>query len=201
MVGAVGRRATCAAVRCISSAAPGTGLRLVADGPELFAEDRQLLGRLAAAAARALEDQQLAGRPPRPRELAEVDRLRTALLAAVGHDLRTPLAGIKAAVVQPARSPTSTWTPGRADELLATVEESADRLDDLVENLLAMSRLQAGVLSVDLRPVALDEVVARALSARTARTSSASTSPTTCRSSSPTRACSNGWSPTWSPTP
>jgi K+-sensing histidine kinase KdpD len=141
-------------------AAPG--LRLVADGPELFAEDRRLLGRLAAAAARTLEAQRLAEQAGRAARLAEVDRLRTAILAAVGHDLRTPLASIKAAASS-LRAGDVAFSPADRDELLATVEESSDRLDDLVENLLAMSRLQAGVLSVQPRPVALDEVVARAL--------------------------------------
>jgi two-component system, OmpR family, sensor histidine kinase KdpD len=140
----------------------GPGLRLVAEGPELFAEDRRLLIRLAATAARAMEGGQLAGAAAQARQLAEVDRLRAALLAAVSHELRTPLAGIKAAVSS-LRQHDITWTPAEQAEFLATIEESADRLDDLIANLLAMSRLQAGALSVAARPVALDEVVARAL--------------------------------------
>jgi two-component system sensor histidine kinase KdpD len=141
-------------------AAPG--LRLVAVGPQLFAEDRRLLGRLAAAAARILEAQRLAEQAGRAAQLAEVDRLRTAILAAVGHDLRTPLASIKAAASS-LRAVDVAFSERDRDELMETIEESTDRLDDLVENLLAMSRLQAGVLSVQARPVALDEVVARAL--------------------------------------
>ena len=137
----------------------GAAVRLVAQGPELIGEDHQLLQRLATATARMLAATREADRAAR---LAEVDRVRTAILAAVGHDLRTPLAGIKAAASS-LRSPDVAFSDEDRDELLATVEESADRLGDLVENLLAMSRLQAGVLSVDLRPVALDEVVARAL--------------------------------------
>lgn len=138
------------------------GVRLVAEGPELFAEDRKLLARLAGAAAKAWEDQQLAGEAAQARQLAEVDRMRAALLAAVGHDLRTPLAAIKAAVSS-LRQGDVEWTPAEESELLETVEDSADRLDDLITNLLAMSRLQAGVLSVDLQPVVLEEVVAKAL--------------------------------------
>jgi K+-sensing histidine kinase KdpD len=138
------------------------GLRLVAEGRELFAEDRKLLTRLARAAARAWEGQQLAGEAAQARQLAEVDRLRSALLAAVGHDLRTPLSGIKAAVSS-LRQRDVSWSPAEQGELLATIEESADRLDDLIANLLAMSRLQAGALSVSLRPVVLDEIVAKAL--------------------------------------
>jgi K+-sensing histidine kinase KdpD len=140
--------------------APGSAsVRLVADGPDLFAEDRRLLVRLAAAAARALEASRQAQQAG---ELAQIDRARTAILAAVGHDLRTPLASIKAAASS-LRAPDVAFSDEDRAELLATVEESTDRLSDLVENLLAMSRLQAGVLSVEVRPVALDEVVALAL--------------------------------------
>jgi K+-sensing histidine kinase KdpD len=138
------------------------GLRLVAAGPELFAEDRQLLARLADTAARAWEGQDLAEQAAQAQQLAEIDRLRSALLAAVSHDLRTPLAGVKAAVTS-LRQRDVTWTPEERDELLETIEGSADRLDDLVTNLLAMSRLQAGALSVEVQPVALDGVVAQAL--------------------------------------
>ena len=81
-------------------------------------------------------------RPPVP--LAEADRLRTALLSAVSHDLRTPLASAKAAV-DSLRS-RSRFTDADRDELLATADESLDRLTRLVENLLDMSRLQAGAL-------------------------------------------------------
>jgi two-component system sensor histidine kinase KdpD len=94
--------------------------------------------------------------------LAEIDRLRTALLAAVSHDLRTPLAGIKAAV-STLRQPDVHIPSSDREELLATVEQSTDRLGDLVDNLLSASRLQAGELSVHPRPVALDGIAAAAL--------------------------------------
>ncbi|MEU7871783.1 ATP-binding protein [Dactylosporangium sp. NPDC049140] len=139
----------------------GNRLLLVAESPATIGEDRALLARLAAGAARTLEAQRLAVRAARAEQLAEVDRLRTAILRAVGHDLRTPLAAIKAAASSLA-SPDVTFTEGDRAELVATVVESADRLDDLIENLLALSRLQAGVLSAQPRPVALDEIVARA---------------------------------------
>jgi two-component system sensor histidine kinase KdpD len=88
--------------------------------------------------------------------------MRTALLAAVGHDLRTPLASAKAATTS-LRSKDVAWSPEDREELVATADESLDRLAALVDNLLDMSRLQAGVLAVEQRPVALDEVVPRAL--------------------------------------
>jgi two-component system, OmpR family, sensor histidine kinase KdpD len=94
--------------------------------------------------------------------LEEVDRTRTALLAAVGHDLRTPLAAAKAAV-STLRSPDLDLTGADRQELLATAEESLDRLTGLIENLLDMSRLQAGAMAVHLRAVAVEDVLARAL--------------------------------------
>ena len=131
----------------------GRDAQLVVRGPELLGADRQVLQAFAEAASTALTG----------RRMAEVDRLRTALLAAVGHDLRTPLAGVKAAVSS-LRSDEVAWSREESDELLATIEESADRLEALVSNLLDASRLQAGALSVTTAPVGLDEVVARALS-------------------------------------
>lgn len=127
-------------------------LSLLAYGPELFAEDRRVVERLAVAAARAWESQ----------VLAETDRARAALLAAVGHELRTPLAGLKAAVSS-LRQDDVAWSPTETGELLATIEDSADRLTDLIANLLDMSRLQAGGVTGDLVAVALDEVVSRAV--------------------------------------
>lgn len=140
----------------------GAGLELTAYGPVPFAEDRRLLGELAATAGRAWERQQLSREAERAEQLAETDRLRTALLAAVSHDLRTPLAGIKAAA-SGLRDESVGWSAEEEQELLGTIEESADRLSDLVDNLLAMSRIQAGALSAHLEPCALDEVVSRAL--------------------------------------
>jgi K+-sensing histidine kinase KdpD len=138
------------------------GLQLKAYGPEVFAEDRRLLTMLAATASRAWQGQQLAEQAAQARQLAETDRVRSALLAAVSHDLRTPLAGIKAAVSS-LRQEDVAWTEDERRELLLTVDESADRLTDLISNILAMSRIQAGAVSVQVSPVALDEVVTRAL--------------------------------------
>jgi len=135
-------------------------LALVATGPAVFAEDRQLLARLADTAARAWEGQVLAEKASTAIQLAEIDRVRSALLAAVGHDLRTPLAGVKAAVSS-LRQDDVTWTDQEQRDFLATIEASADRLDALITNLLAMSRLQAGALLVAMEPVALDAVVAQ----------------------------------------
>ena len=139
----------------------GEEMVLVAYGAPRFAEDKRVLAGLAAAAARALESQRVAVEAARSAELGEIDRVRAALLAAVGHDLRSPLASIKASVSS-LRQTDVTWTQDEQAELLEGIETSADRLDDLVGNLLAMSRLQAGVISVAKETVALDQIIARA---------------------------------------
>jgi two-component system, OmpR family, sensor histidine kinase KdpD len=88
--------------------------------------------------------------------------MRTALLAAVSHDLRTPLASAKASVAS-LRSHDVAFSDDDRDELLATAEESLDRLARLVANLLDMSRLQAGALGLILTDIGVDEAVPRAL--------------------------------------
>jgi two-component system sensor histidine kinase KdpD len=140
----------------------GNELRLIGRGPPQFAEDRRVLQAFAAASETAFEARRLNERARRATELAVVDRQRTALLAAVGHDLRTPLAGIKAAVSS-LRQRDVEFSDADRDELLATIEQSADRLDAVVTNLLDASRLEAGAVTVHARPVALDETVAAAV--------------------------------------
>ena len=140
----------------------GPGLRLVGRGPALFAEDQRVLHAFAAAIETAYEGRQLTEEARQARSLAVVDRQRTALLAAVGHDLRTPLAAIKAGVTS-LRQREVEFSPAEREELLETIEQSADRLDKVVSNLLDASRLQTGELAVQARPIALDEVVASAL--------------------------------------
>jgi two-component system sensor histidine kinase KdpD len=137
-------------------------LSLALSGRPLPAADRRVLGAFATYAGVALEQQRLAAAAEAAKPIAAADRMRTALLAAVSHDLRTPLASAKAAVTS-LRTPDVPWTKADIAELLATADESLDRLTHLVENLLDMSRLQAGALSLFPRPVGLDEVVARAL--------------------------------------
>jgi two-component system sensor histidine kinase KdpD len=140
----------------------GPRLRLLGRGPALFAEDRRVLDAFANAARTAYEGQVLSGEAEQARSLAVVDEQRTSLLAAVGHDLRTPLAGIKAAVSS-LRQTDVEWSPEERGELLGTIEDSVDRLDGVVGNLLDASRLQTGSVSVRPQAVALDEVVASAL--------------------------------------
>jgi len=137
-------------------------LSLALHGRPLPAADRRVLGAFATYAAVALDQERLAAEAEAAKPIAAADRMRTALLAAVSHDLRTPLASAKAAVTS-LRTPDVDWDADDHDELLATADESLDRLTHLVDNLLDMSRLQAGALSLFPRPAGLDEIVSRAL--------------------------------------
>jgi two-component system sensor histidine kinase KdpD len=131
-------------------------------GRALPASDRRVLGAFAAYAAAALEQQRLAAEAEAAKPIAEADRMRTALLTAVSHDLRSPLASAKAAVTS-LRSPEVHWTAADREELLATADESLDRLTRLVGNLLDMSRLQTGIFTINTQPIGIEEVVATAI--------------------------------------
>jgi len=116
-----------------------------------------LLAGYAAQAAAALDRERLRTQAAQAEALAEGNRMRTALLAAVSHDLRTPLASIKASVSS-LRQTDVKWSAEDQADLLATIEQNADRLDALIGNLLDMSRLHTGSLQPFLRPTAIDEV-------------------------------------------
>ncbi|MGP4111310.1 ATP-binding protein [Streptomyces sp. 4N509B] len=140
----------------------GDHAMLAMTGRVLPAEDRRVLGAFAAQAAAIVDRQRLRDEAARAHKLAEGNRIRTALLAAVSHDLRTPLAAIKASVTS-LRSDDVAWSPEDEAGLLESIEAGADRLDQLVGNLLDMSRLQTGTVEPLIRPVGLDEVVPRSL--------------------------------------
>lgn len=135
------------------------GAQLVVRGGPLVATDRRVLEQLADVAATALEGRRLAQHAARAEA---ADSTRTALLAAVGHDLRTPLAGVLAAVTS-LQAHDVQWTPAQTAEFLAQIKDSADRLQRLVDDLLDASRLQAGVLSARSAPFGLGDAVDRAL--------------------------------------
>jgi two-component system, OmpR family, sensor histidine kinase KdpD len=137
-------------------------LTLVARGHPLAAADRRLVEAFAAQAAIALRQERLAEQAAAVKPLAEADKLRTALLSAVSHDLRTPLASAKAAITS-LRSRDVEFNDSDRDELVATADESLDRLVRLVENLLDMSRLQAGVLGMAPQPLSVAEAVPKAV--------------------------------------
>ncbi len=138
------------------------GLVLALSGQRLEAEDQRLLGAFAAQATVVLDHIRLRRAAAEAAPLAEANKLRTALLAAVGHDFRTPLAAVKASVSTLLSFDLDLSAQDRR-ELLQGAETSLDRLAALVDNLLDMSRLQAGAMSIVVQPTAVEEVVARAL--------------------------------------
>jgi two-component system sensor histidine kinase KdpD len=135
---------------------------LVLLGPGLTAEDRDILAAFAAQLATALESDRLHAEAAEADSLARANQLRSALLAAVSHDLRTPLASIKAASSS-LLSDQLNFGPDETGVLLHTIDDEADRLSALVENLLDMSRLETGAMEVLRRPTDIDELIDAAL--------------------------------------
>ena len=131
-------------------------------GRPLTAADRTLVEVFAAQAVLAVERERLTLQAQQGERLRQADRVRTAVLAAISHDLRTPLATIKASVSS-LRDRSIAWTEEDQTDLLAAADEAADQLDGLLANLLDLSRLQTGVLVPVRGPVSVDEVVHRAL--------------------------------------
>ena len=132
-------------------------------GPGLTAEDRDILAAFAAQLATALESDRLHAEAAEADSLARANQLRSALLAAVSHDLRTPLASIKAASSS-LLSDQLQFGPEETAILLHTVDDEADRLSALVENLLDMSRIETGAMEVLWRSTDVGDVVDSALS-------------------------------------
>ena len=135
-----------------------TNHELVLQPPGLAAGQRRLFDAFAAHVGAILQRQELQQSAVTAEKLARDNAARTALLSAVSHDLRTPLAGIKAAIGS-LRSREVTWSVEDEEELKQAIEESADRLEALVGNLLDMSRLQAGALIAHPGPTDLGEVI------------------------------------------
>ncbi|HEY2278986.1 MAG TPA: DUF4118 domain-containing protein [Streptosporangiaceae bacterium] len=140
---------------------PRAGLALLTSGQTGAVSPAQLAG-FGAQAAAALDRERLRVQASQAEALAEGNRIRTALLAAVSHDLRTPLASIKASVSS-LRQTDVQWSPADEADLLATIEQNADRLDALIGNLLDLTRLHTGSLDPFLRPTAIEEVAPVAL--------------------------------------
>jgi two-component system sensor histidine kinase KdpD len=138
--------------------------QLVVAGSSLTPFERQLLGTFANEAALAIERNRLREQALRADLLEEVDRWRSAMVGAVSHDLRTPLASIKAAV-STLREPALVLSAADHGELLETIEDQSDHLAMLVANLLDMARLEAGTLAIRSEPHALSDVVASASAA------------------------------------
>jgi len=146
----------------------GDEIRLGADdvlvlvGPALSGDDRRLLNAFTAQLAAALERGRLATEAAEARRLAAADELRIALLRSVSHDLRTPLAGIKASVSS-LLADDVTFDPAAQREFLEAIDAETDRLNRVIGNLLDMGRLQAGALQVVRTPTAVADVVGATL--------------------------------------
>jgi two-component system sensor histidine kinase KdpD len=130
-------------------------LRLSNDTPKVLEPDaRRFLDALAYYAALAVERVRLTAAAERAEAFRQADELKTALIATVSHDLRTPLTTIKALAHELA---------ARGEEDALSIEEEADRLNGLVANLLDLSRLSAGELPLRIELDAVDDLVATTL--------------------------------------
>ena len=179
----------------------GDGVVLALVGPRLSADDRQVLNAFAAQLTAARERARLGAQAATATALGQANELRAALLQAVSHDLRTPLASIKAAVSS-LRQPDVEWSDEDVAQFLESIEDETDRLNALVGNLLDMSRLQAGVhrTAAAARPPRGGRARRAREPRRTGpdrRDGRVGVAP---RRSLPTRRCSNASSPTSSRT-
>jgi two-component system, OmpR family, sensor histidine kinase KdpD len=136
-------------------------VRLWRERPLSAAEDR-LLRTFVSQGVLALERTRLAAAATRTRILEESDQMKSALLSSVSHELRTPLATIKASV-SGLRDESFDWDSGSRSDLLAAIEEETDSLNQLVGNLLSMSRIEAGALKLESEWNDLEEIITPAL--------------------------------------
>jgi len=148
---AVPMRAATDPVGALIVVAGGTG------GARFGEAERRLLSTFANQAALAVERDRQDEERARVRSLVETDRLRTALLNSVSHDLRTPLASVKAAASS-LLDPEVQWSEAERRDFLLIIDEAADRLSRLVHNLLDMSRIEAGALDPNLREASLADI-------------------------------------------
>jgi two-component system sensor histidine kinase KdpD len=136
---------------------------LVLAGAPIRSDDRRILDAFTLELAASVHLDELESEAQAAGAVSAANELRTALLAAVSHDLRTPISAIKASVTSLLQRDVE-WTAEARQEFLEMIDEETDRLNALVGNLLDMSRLQTGALEISAGPVGLDEVVPAALS-------------------------------------
>ncbi|MCU1379661.1 MAG: osmosensitive channel histidine kinase KdpD [Acidimicrobiales bacterium] len=160
-IAVAGERPPSSAAEALVSLALGGSMQLWVSGDLLSGPDRRILAAFADQLALALESRRLQGEAATASALSQANELRSALLAAVSHDLRTPLASIKTA--SSSLLSKVTFEPDAHRALLETIDAEADRLNDLVGNLLDMSRIQAGALVVKIQPIGVEEVLGGAL--------------------------------------
>jgi two-component system, OmpR family, sensor histidine kinase KdpD len=137
-------------------------IKIWRESAELSTSEERLLTTFASQGVLALERVRLSQAASRSRLLEESDRFKSSLLSSVSHELRTPLATIKAAVTS-LRSETVNWDSEARKDLMAAVEEETDHLNQLVGNLLNMSRIEAGALKPERNWNLLADIVSSAL--------------------------------------
>lgn len=137
-------------------------LGLAIRGTDLDAGSRRVLEAFAAQTSVILERERLQQRAEEARKLQAGDAMRRTLLAAVSHDLRTPLASIKASVTGLQQRDVD-FSPEDRDELLEMVQHATVRLERIVDNLLDLSRLQSGTARPLSRATSIEEIVWPAL--------------------------------------
>jgi len=131
-------------------------------GPLLTPDERRLLDALSDQAAVAIERIHLAEDIDEARILAATERLRSTLLSSISHDLRTPLASIIGSVTT-LRGIAADAPKAAREELMATIQDEAERLNRFVGNLLDITRLESGTLQFHREAVDLREIVETAL--------------------------------------
>ncbi|GAB3406071.1 sensor histidine kinase KdpD [Schumannella luteola] len=146
----------------LTRVAVGARATLELEGADLAADEQRLLAAIAAQLDAALEHRDLAEVASEIAPLAANDKVRSALLSALSHDLRRPLAAATAAIGG-LRTAGDALSDDDRRELLATADESLGALAQLVTDLLDVSRLQAGVLAVATQPVDPADVILPAL--------------------------------------
>ncbi|HTO83049.1 MAG TPA: sensor histidine kinase KdpD [Methylomirabilota bacterium] len=138
------------------------GINRKAPGPLFTPDERRLLDALSDQAAVAIERTQLAEDIDEARVLAETERLRSSLLTSISHDLRTPLASIIGTITS-LRSFGKLYDDHTRDDMLATAQEEAERLNRFVANLLDMTRIDSGAIELRREMTDLSDVVGSAL--------------------------------------
>lgn len=162
MVEAVGHQPPSSPESADFATQAGEGFVLALCGRPLSMREQGVLAAFAAHAAAMVEREQLAARAADANRLRASESVRTALLAAVSHDLRTPVAGIKASV-STLLDPELSLGPDDEMELLTSIDVEVERLTALIDNLLDMSRIQAGAVGPVIIPTTVDELVQRAV--------------------------------------
>jgi two-component system sensor histidine kinase KdpD len=140
----------------------GAGGWLVLTGASLGSRERSVAAAFASHVGVLREREELARQSMAAQQLEAGNRTRTALLAAVSHDLRTPLAGLRSAT-ETLQTHDERLGAGERHELLGAMESSISRLTTMVSDLLDMSRLETGAVTPIAADVPLGEVVRRAL--------------------------------------